>query len=106
MKGRILTWAPKFANGDEVIVVRRVTWRFPQKGNPHYRKDLVQGTTGVVQGWGDLQQVTVLLTVVLDVPDGNQTEITKEIYPKNLKLTSEYLLEQGVEPGASARSSG
>ena len=88
---------PKFARGDEVTVVRRVSWIIPQKGNPKYRKDLVEGTPGVVQGWGDLEQRQVLLTVVLDVPDGKKKEITKEIYPRNLKLTSEYLLEQGAE---------
>ena len=43
---------PKFARGDEVTVVKRVTWRHPLKGNPGWRKDLGEGTTGVVQGWG------------------------------------------------------
>ena len=64
------------------------------------------GTQCVVQGWGDLEQRQVLLSVVLDVPDGKKKEITKEIYPRNLKLTSEYLLEQGAEQGIPASSSG
>ena len=41
---------PHFARGDEVTIVRRVTWRFPLNGNPNWRKDLGEGTTGVVQG--------------------------------------------------------
>ena len=48
----------------------------------------------------------MLLTVVLDVPDGEKKEITKEIYPRNLKLTSEYLLEKGAEQGEPASSAG
>ena len=66
----------------------------------------MEGTQGVVQGWGDLEQRQVLLTVVLDVPDGEKKEITKAIYPRNLKLTSEYLLEKGAEQGEPASSSG
>ena len=65
----------------------------------------MEGTEGVVQGWGDLEQRQVLLTVVLDVPDGSQKEITKEIWPRNLMLTSQYLLEQGAQQGAQASSS-
>ena len=66
----------------------------------------MEGTPGVVQGWGDLEHLQVLLTVVLDVPDGNKKEFTKEIYPRNLKLTSEYLLEKGAEQGEPASSAG
>ena len=51
----------------------------------------------MVQGWGDLEQRQVLLAVVLTLPGGRQQEVTKEICPRNIKLTSEYLLEQGAE---------
>ena len=97
---------PKFSRGDEVTIVRRVSWVIPQKGKPKFRKDLVEGTQGVVQGWGDLEQRLVLLTVVLDLPDGKKKEITKEIYPRNLKLTSEYQLEQGAQQEEPSSSSG
>ena len=80
-EGPVPDLVPQFARGDEVTVVRRVTWRFPLKGNPNWRKDLGEGTTGVVQGWGDLEQRQVLLTVVLDVPDAENKEITSSIYP-------------------------
>ena len=99
-------FGPKFARGDEVTVVRRTTWIIPQKGNTRYRRNLVEGTPGVVQGWADLQQRQVLLTVVLDLPDGENQEITKEIYPRNLKLTSECLLENGGLQGEPASCSG
>ena len=106
LKGLILTLAPHFARGDEVTVVRRTTWIIPQKGNPKYRKGLAEGTQGVIQGWGDLEQRQVLLTVVLDVPDGEQKEITNSICPLRLKLTSEYLLEQSAGQGEPASASG
>ena len=99
----------KFSRGDEVTVVRRVSWVIPQKGNPKYRKDLVEGTQGVVQGWGDLEQRLVLLTVVMDLPSGKRKEVTKEIYPRNLQLTSEYKQAQGLkdeEEDEPASSSG
>ena len=93
----------KFARGDEVTVVRRTTWNIPQKGNPKYRKDLVEGTEGVVQGWGDLEQRQVLLTVVLDLPDGPNQEITKEIYPRNLKAQLRVPAGNGGLQGEPAR---
>ena len=97
---------PKFARGDAVTVIRRVTWKFPVEGNAKYRKDLGVGTPGVVQGWADLEQCQLLLTVVLPLPDGSQKEITREIWPRDLMLTSQYLLEQGAWEGATASSSG
>ena len=47
----------------------------------------------------------MLLNVVLDLPSGRKQEVTKEISPKNIKLTSEYLLEQGNQQGEPASSS-
>ena len=55
---------------------------------------------------GDLEQRLVLLTVVLTLPGGRQQGVTKEICPRNIKLTSEYLLEQGNQQGEPASSSG
>ena len=60
----------------------------------------------MVQGWGDLEQRLVLLTVVLNLPGGRQQEVTNEICPRNIKLTSEYLLEQGAQQGEPASSPG
>ena len=95
---------PKFSRGDEVTVVRRVSWLIPQKGNSKYRKDFVEGTSGVVQGWADLEQRSLLLTVILDLLAGKRQEVTKEIFPRNLKLTSEYNSDHGIgeEPSISS----
>ena len=61
---------PKFSRGDEVIVIRRFTWTIPQKGQPKYRKDLVEGLEGTIEGFADMENRLVLLKVVMDVPDG------------------------------------
>ena len=97
---------PKFSRGDEVTVIRRFTWNIPQKGQPKYRKDLVEGLEGTIEGFGDMENRVVLLKVKLDVPDGKHTELTKEAYPRNLKLTSEYNLQQAAlkEPESEASS--
>lgn len=94
-----------FKRGDEVTVIRKVTWRLPMKGNDDYRKDLPVGTEGVVEGFADLEKRQVLLKVVLSLPGGKRTEVTKEIFPRNLKLTSEFKLEK-AGASASAGSSG
>jgi hypothetical protein len=67
-----------------------------QNGQPKFRKDIVEGTTGVIEGWPDLEQRQVLLTIILDLPSGPKQAITKEVYPRNLKLTSEYLLAKAA----------
>jgi hypothetical protein len=97
---------PKFSRGDEVTVVRRMSWTIAQKNNPKFRKDIVEGTTGVIEGWADLENRCVLLTVILDLPSGKQQAITKEVFPRNLKLTSECQLAQGVPQEASGSSEG
>lgn len=73
---------PKFSRGDQVTVVRKVTWKLPQKGDPNYRKDLVVGTTGVVEGWADLENRQVLMKVTLDVPDGKKKGVHQGDLPQ------------------------
>ena len=63
-----------------------MTWSFPQLDAPKYRRDLMEGTEGVIEGWADLAQRQVLLRVITDLPSGPKQSITKEAYPKNLKL--------------------
>ena len=41
---------PQFKKGDEVTVVRRMSWAVPQTENRKYRKDLVEGTQDLVKG--------------------------------------------------------
>ena len=52
---------PNFSRGDEVTVIRRMSWNLLQKGAPNFRKDIVVGTSGIVEGWGDLDNRLVLL---------------------------------------------
>ena len=98
---------PKFSRGDEVTVIRRFTWNISQKGQPKYRKDLVEGLEGTIEGFADMENRLVLLKVVMDVPDGKKQVVTKETYPRNLKLTSEHNLQQAAskEPESEASSS-
>ena len=44
---------PKFKRGDEVTVIRKMTWALPQKSNPNFRKDLLVGAKGTIEGWAD-----------------------------------------------------
>ena len=43
---------PMVTRGDEVTVVRRMSWALPQKGQPTFRKDIVEGTTWGHRGMG------------------------------------------------------
>ena len=67
-----------------------MTWTIPQHDAPKHRKDIMEGTEGVIKGWVDLEQRQVLLTVVMDLPSGADQSIAKETYTRNLKLTREY----------------
>ena len=80
-----------FKRGDKVTVIRRMTWFLPQKGHPLYKKDLPEGTEGVVEGYADPEHRQVLLKVVLKIKQHDQ-EHTQVVTPRNLKLTSDYLL--------------
>ena len=75
-------------------------------------KDILEGTEGVIEGWVDLEQRQVLLTVIMDLPSGAKQSITKDTYTRNLKLTREYRdikgahadlgEEQQTRPGAAS----
>ena len=82
--------SPSFSRGDEVTVIRRMTWALPLPESPDYRKNIVEGTSGTIEGWADVEekgQVKVLLKLVLDLPSGPGQSITKPVFPRNLKLT-------------------
>ena len=70
-------------------MARRWSWTIPQPGNPKFRKDVMEGTQGQIEGWADLEQRQVLVKVVLNLASGPKT-VVQEAYPRNLKLTSEY----------------
>ena len=44
--------APKFKRGDEVTVVRKMSWNIPLRKKPKFRKDLAAGTEGVIEKLG------------------------------------------------------
>jgi len=61
----------------------------------------MEGTEGVIEGWVDLEQRQVLLTVIMDLPSGAKQSITKETYTRNLKMTKAYQDIKGAhaDPG-------
>ncbi|MCP3880551.1 MAG: hypothetical protein GY701_19500, partial [Sulfitobacter sp.] len=92
--------ASTLKRGDLVTVVRRMSWGVPYPGNEEYRKDLVEGTEGVIEGWADVEQRQVLLKVSLELPNGSSKDVTHQCYPRNLQLTSDHKLQMA---GASEK---
>ena len=90
----------KFSRGDQVTVIRRMSWLLDDS----YRKDLVVGTEGVIEGWADLEQRQVLLKVPLKMPDKSLKEVTQSCYPRNLQLTREYQVAQVGNLGGKGNS--
>ena len=89
---------PKFVRGDAVVVIRRMSWVIPQSHKEDYRRDLHEGTEGIVEGWADHENRQVLLKVLMDLPDGKQ-HIVHQAYPRNLMKTEEYkLMKAGRAP--------
>ena len=86
-----------FQAGDEVIVRRRFTWKVPFKSVPDYRKDIPEGTSGIVRGFADPQLRNVLLEVDIKVPGPRGTKVktvTQSTSARNLVLKSEYEAEK------------
>ena len=95
---------PKFTRGDAVTVVRRMSWSLPQKGAPKYRRDIIEGTEGIMEGWADTEMRQALLKVDLLI-SGKVQSHSQAVFPRNLKLTSDYLLTKAGEPPSSVPSS-
>ena len=96
--------APEFKRGDEVTVVRRTSWTIPLKNKPKFRKDLVEGTEGVSEGWADPEMRTVLLTVNMTL-EGKEVPVTQAVSTRNLKLTGDILRSKAEEASAFSRGS-
>ena len=60
-------------------------------------KDLVEGTQGLFKGWADEEKRMVLLEVKLMI-DNKMQNIAHACTCRNIKLTSEYLLENAGAP--------
>ena len=99
---------PKFERGNDVTVIKRMTWTIPQPDAPKYRKDIMEGTEGVIESWADLEQRQVLLTFfVTDLPTIIKHYISMEAYTQSLKLTREYQESKGgpADPGEEQHTS-
>ena len=73
------------------------------KGNPDYRKDIGEGTQGVVEGYADPANMTkVLLKLSLRMPDGKRETHTQQANVHNLMLTTEYNYSKVAEPAKKA----
>ena len=81
---------PKFERGDEVTVVRRMTWAVPHPKKADFRKDINVGTEGIIEGFADCEQRQVLLKVILDLPGAPNSEVVHSAYPRNLQLSKDY----------------
>ena len=92
---------PSFKRGDEVTVTRRMSWTVPLPDKPDFRKNIEEGMHGVVEGWADLEKRKVLLKVNVTLPGGPR-DITHEVFPRNIMLTTEYDLEKAKPSEAKA----
>ena len=88
--------APPFERGDEVTVVRRMSWPIPLPSKPDFRKDIVEGTSGTIEGFVDTNKNQVLLKVKIKLPNGTSKEVIQAAYPRNLQKTSEWTLSQAA----------
>ena len=86
-----------------MTVIRRFSWILPRKDNPKFRKDITEGTEGIIEGYADPEMRHVLLKVDLNV-NGKKQSVTQQAYPRNLQLTSEYLLQKAGETVAASES--
>ena len=82
-------WGLSSAGGD-VTAPKRMTWATPQPGGPKFRKDLMEGAAGVIEGWADLEQGQVLFKVAINLQSGPKQTAVQEAFPRNLNPTSEY----------------
>ena len=96
--------ASKLKRGDFVTVIRRMTWNVPIKGNKDFKNAVEKGTQGTIEGWADLDRGKVILKLSLKLL-GVTEDIVQDVYPRNLQLTSEYLLMKAAPPAEVVPSS-
>ena len=61
---------------------------------------------GVIEGWANLGQRQVLLTIIMDLPSGANQSIAKDTYTNNVKLTKAYQEIKGahIDPGEEQKT--
>ena len=100
----------KFKRGDEVIVIRRMTWVIRPSG---VRMDVKQGTEATVEGFADAENRKLLIKVLMTLEgEGAPREVVHEACSRNLELRSaqkksiEGLLHTGGTHEEAASSGG
>lgn len=86
-----------FQAGDEVVVRRRFTWKIALDNTPEYRKDVSEGTSGIVRGFADPQLRQVLVEISMKLPSARGTvtrQVTQSTSSRNLVLQKEFLAER------------
>ena len=96
---------PTFKRGDTVTVVRRMSWLVPHKTKEEYRRDIPEGTEGIVEGFADPQGRKVLVKVNLSVPGEGKKDVTHEVTVRNLQLSTEYNKKKEAKPVESGTPS-
>ena len=91
----------KFKRGDEATVAKKMTWKIPSKTDPEYRKDIMPGTKGTIEGFNDSEGRQVLFKCIVSLEDCNKT-ITRAVSPQNLMHTEEYLLSKASSSAAAS----
>ena len=93
--------ANKFKRGDQVTVVKRMTWHMPHKADPDFHKDINPGLQGEVEGFTDEKQSGILLKVQIPF-GGKKLEYTHQANPGNLQLTKDYQNSKNLSVPAKA----
>ena len=99
-----LPTSKEFTRGDLVTVINKMTWPVPLDGRPEYRKNINVGTSGTVEGWADKEHRQLLLSVVLDLPTGQQ-RVTHTASVRNLQLTRDFEMQRGGQTPAPPSTS-
>ena len=87
----------RLQRGDRVTVVKRMTWTLKNEGQKDFRRDIVPGTEGTVEGYADPDHRQVLVKITIEFSEGPQ-QVVYPAYPRNLQLTKDY---QAQRAGAS-----
>ena len=95
-----------FRRGDHVTVIRKMSWHIPLAQAENYRRNIVEGTSGTIEGFEDEEGVKVLLKVCVDIPKKGITEVARAVYPRNLQLTQNYELQKKAKDITSAEPPG
>ena len=81
-----------------------MTWKNLRDDDSDWRKDIVEGTEGTIEGFADEAKRQALLKILLDVGKGKKKEICQPCNPKNLSTTSEVKAKKAGEAAGAPPS--